>query len=136
MDLERARSFLAAHHRAVMHTFRHDATPQLSPVVVTIDDEGRGMVSTRATAVKVDNLDRDPRTALCVFTDEFFGPWVRIDARAEIERLPQAMDGLVDYYRRLAGEHEDWDEYRRAMTEERRVLLRLTITAAGPDHSG
>jgi hypothetical protein len=46
------------------------------------------------------------------------------------------MDGLVDYYRRLSGEHPDWDDYRAAMERERRVLLRLTVTAAGPDRSG
>jgi PPOX class probable F420-dependent enzyme len=136
MDLEVARDFLREHHRAVMHTFRDDDTPQLSPVLATVDGEGRAIVSTRETSVKVTNLRRDPRTSLCVVTDEFFGPWLRIDGRAEIVSLPDALEPLVDYYRRVAVEHHDWDEYRRAMVEERRVLLRIHLEAAGPDTSG
>jgi hypothetical protein len=46
------------------------------------------------------------------------------------------MDGLVDYYRRLSGEHEDWDDYRAAMRRERRVLVKVTLSRAGPDRSG
>ena len=136
MDLDEARDFLREHHRAVMHTYRDDGAPQLSPVITTIDDDGRAIVSTRAPSMKVRNLEDDPRTALCVFTDGFFGPWVRIDGRADIVRLPEAMELLVDYYRRVAGEHDDWDDYRRAMREEDRVLLRITIEEAGPDQAG
>lgn len=136
MDLTDARDFLAAHGRAVMHTTRADGGPQLSPVVATVDDAGRAIVSTRATSVKVRNLERDPATSLCVFTDQFFGPWVRIDGIAHIVRLPEAMDLLIDYYRRVAGEHDDWDDYRRAMDEERRVLLRIDIEEVGPNVAG
>lgn len=136
MDVTEAQSFLQEHHRAVMHTYREDGSPQLSPVAVAVDDEGRALVSTREPSIKVTNLERDARTSLCVFTDAFFGPWVRIDGRAEIVHLPDAMELLVDYYRRVAGEHDDWDDYRRAMEEERRVLVRITIEDAGPDVSG
>jgi PPOX class probable F420-dependent enzyme len=136
VDLDDARDFLADHHRAVMHTFRQDGSPQLSPVVVAVDDDGLAVVSTRETSVKVANLERDPRASLCVFTDRFFGPWVRVDATTEIVRLPDALDPLVDYYRRVAGEHDDWDAYRQAMRVERRVLLRLTLEDAGPDVAG
>jgi PPOX class probable F420-dependent enzyme len=136
VDLNAARDFLREHHRAVLHTFRADGGPQLSPVVVAIDDEGRAIVSTRETSVKVANLQRDPRASLCGLTDGFFGPWVRVDGTSEIVHLPEALEPLVDYYRRVAGEHDDWDDYRRAMRHERRVLVRLTITGAGPDVSG
>jgi PPOX class probable F420-dependent enzyme len=136
VDLDDARHFLRDHHRAVLHTFREDGTPQLSPVVVALDDDGHAVVSTRETAVKVTNLERDPRASVCVFTDGFFGPWVRVDGTTEIVRLPDALDHLVDYYRRVAGEHEDWDAYRQAMRDERRVLLRITLRAAGPDVAG
>jgi len=132
----RAQEFLRAHHRAVLATFRADGLPQLSPVVATVDATGRVVVSTRETAVKTRNLRRDPRASLCVFTDRFFGDWVQIDATAEIISLPDAMELLVDYYRRVSGEHPDWDDYRAAMQRERRVILRLTITRAGPDVSG
>jgi PPOX class probable F420-dependent enzyme len=136
VDVDEARDFLREHHRAVLHTFRSDGTPQLSPVLVAVDDEGHAIVSTRETASKVANLERDPRASLCVFTDDFFGPWVRIDGTTEVVHLPDALELLVDYYRRVMGEHDDWDDYRRAMREERRVLLRITPTAAGPDVSG
>ncbi len=86
--------------------------------------------------MKAKHLRRDPRVALCVFSDGFFGPWLQVEGRAEIVSLPEAMDGLVAYYRRLSGEHSDWDEYRAAMTTERRVLVRITIERAGPDIQG
>jgi PPOX class probable F420-dependent enzyme len=136
MDLNDARRFLHDHHHAVMHTYRADGSPQLSPVAVAVDDDGYAIVSTREPSVKVTNLERDDRASLCVFTDAFFGPWIRIDGTTEIVRLPDAMELLVDYYRRVAGEHDDWDDYRRAMQEEHRVLLRVTLAAAGPDISG
>lgn len=136
MDPARARAFLRDHHRAVLATFRADGLPQLSPVLAAADDDGRVLISTRETAVKTRNLRRDPRASLCVFSDRFFGDWVQVDATAEVISLPAAMDLLVGYYRLVAGEHPDWDDYRAAMQRERRVVLRLTITRAGPDISG
>jgi len=136
VDLDEARAFLLEHNRAVMHTHRADGGPQLSPVVATVDEEGAAIVSTRETAMKVANLARDPRTSLCVISKAFFGPWVRVDGIATVLHLPGAMEPLVDYYRRVVGEHPDWDEYRQAMGEERRVLIRIELAAAGPDVEG
>jgi PPOX class probable F420-dependent enzyme len=136
MDLDEAREVVREQHRAVLATIRNDGSPQLSPVLVAVDDEGRALVSTRETAMKVHNLRRDPRLWLCVLPDGFFGRWVQLEGRAEIVSLPDAMDGLVDYYRRTAGEHDDWDDYRAAMQREKRVLVRVTLTRAGPDRSG
>ena len=136
MDHDAARAFLREHHHAVMHTYRRDGSPQLSPVTTTIDDFGHAIVSTRETSMKVANLERDPRTSLCVVPDAFFGPWIRVDGTTEIVHLPEALELLVDYYRRIAGEHDDWDTYRQAMRDEQRVLLRITLTSAGPDIAG
>ena len=136
MDIDEARDFLRTHHRGVLLTYRRDGSPQLSPIVAGVDDDGRVLVSTRETAMKAHNVRRDPRVSLCAFTDAFFGSWVRIDGRAEVVTLPDAMPLLEDYYRRVAGEHDDWDDYRRAMREERRVIVRITVTDAGPDRSG
>ncbi len=136
MDLATAQQFLTAHHRAVLATRRRDGRPQLSPVSVGIDDAGRAIVSSRETAYKTRNLRRDPRGSLCVFMEEFYGPWVQIDGTAEVLSLPDAMEPLVDYYRRIAGEHSDWEDYRRAMERDRRVLLRIRIDSAGPDRQG
>jgi PPOX class probable F420-dependent enzyme len=136
VQIERAVEFLRGHHRAVLATTRSDGRPQLSPVAVAVDDDGRVLISTRETAVKTKNLSRDPRASLCVMSDAFFGEWIQVDGPAEIIYLPDALDLLVDYYRRASGEHPDWDDYRAAMRRDRRVIVRLTITRAGPDISG
>ena len=136
MDPGQAADFLRAHHRAVLATSRADGRPQLSPVLCVADDEGRVLISTRETAVKTGNQRRDPRASLCVFTDGFFGEWVQAEGDVEIISLPDAMDLLIDYYRRVAGEHSDWADYRAAMVRDRRVIVRITLTRAGPDVSG
>jgi len=136
MDTGRAAEFLRAHHRAVLATSRSDGMPQLSPVTCAVDDEGRVLISTRETAVKTKNLRHRPRASVCVFTDTFFGEWVQVEGNAEVISLPDAMDLLVEYYRRVSGEHPDWDDYRAAMIRDRRVIVRITITRAGPDVSG
>jgi PPOX class probable F420-dependent enzyme len=136
VDPARAREFLHGHHRAVLATFRADGLPQLSPVLAAADAGGRVLISTREKAVKTRNLRRDPRASLCAISDGFFGDWVQIDGTAEVISLPDAMELLVDYYRLVAGEHSDWDDYRAAMQRDQRVILRLTITRAGPDISG
>lgn len=136
MDLDAARDFLRDNHRAVMATHHPSGRLQLTPVTVGIDESGRAVVSTRETARKTRNLARDPWVALCVMNDGFYGQWVQVAGEAEIVHLPEAMDLLVDYYRRLAGEHPDWDDYRAAMERDRRVLVRITLTRAGPDAHG
>ena len=136
IDAEHVRAFLRENHRAVLATTKANGRPQLSPVTVAVDDDGAAMVSTRETSMKVANLRRDPWAGLCVFTDRFFGEWVQAAGPVEIVALPDAMEGLVDYYRRVSGEHPDWDDYRAAMTRDRRVLLRITIEEAGPNKQG
>lgn len=135
-DTTAAQEFLRTNHHAVMATFRKDGRPALSPVAAALDDEGRVVVSTRETAVKVAHLRRDPRVALNVFTDGFYGDWIQVEGNAEVVSLPQAMELLVDYYRAVSGEHPDWNEYRAAMTQERRVVVRFVIERAGPNVSG
>ncbi len=136
MDLERAREFMRVHHRAVLATARSDGLPQLSPVTVGVDDSGRVLISTRETAIKTKNLARDPRASLCVMNDQFFGDWIQAEGTAEIIHLPEAMELLVEYYRRISGEHPDWGDYRQAMKRDQRVIVAITLTRAGPDRSG
>lgn len=136
MDLDAAREFVRRNHHAVLATARRDGGPQLSPVVAGVDDTGRIVVSSRETAYKVRNLRRDPRAWLCVFSEAFFGPWVQVEGEARIVSLPEAMESLVAYYRGLAGEHPDWDDYRAAMRREQRCLIRVDLTRAGPDRAG
>jgi PPOX class probable F420-dependent enzyme len=136
MDLDKARSFVRDHHRAILTTTREDGSPQMSPVAVAVDDHGYLVVSTRQTAVKTRNLRRRPRAWLLVISDGFYGDWVQIEGDVEIVELPAAMEPLVEYYRQLSGEHPDWDDYRAAMEQDQRVLLRITPLRAGPDIEG
>lgn len=136
MDISTARAFIEANHQGVLLTYRRDSTPQLSPITAGTDGQGRVTISSRETAFKVLNLRREPRASVCMFTDRFFGDWVQVDGTAEVVSLPDALEPLVDYYRRIAGEHNDWDEYRQAMRDDRRVLIRITIERAGPARSG
>src|SRR5947209_3307664 len=108
----------------------------MSPVAATVDDEGRAIVSSRETAFKVRNLRRTGRGWLCVFPDRFYGPWVQLEGTVSIVSLPDGMELLVDYYRRLSGVHPDWDDYRAAMEREQRFLIRFELTRAGPDRAG
>jgi PPOX class probable F420-dependent enzyme len=136
VDLDEARDYIRTHHHAVLATMRRDGTPQMSPVACAVDDAGRVVVSSRETAIKTKNVRRDQRAWLCVFPDTFFGGFVQVEGAVDVVSLPEAMDGLVDYYRSVAGEHPDWDDYRAAMEKDRRVLIRLDLTRAGPDVAG
>jgi PPOX class probable F420-dependent enzyme len=135
VDLEEARAFMRENHRAVLANRRQSGIQQ-SPVIVAVDDEGRAIISSRETAYKVKNLRRDPWAQLCVFTDRFYGKWIYAEGRAEIVSLPEAMEPLIDYYKRFPGENPDWDDYRERMEREQRVLIRITLERAGPDRQG
>jgi PPOX class probable F420-dependent enzyme len=136
MDVAEALEFVRANHRAVMATTRADGHTAMSPIACTVDADGHVVVSTRETAMKVKHIEREPHVAICVLNDGFFGEWVQVEGQAEIVHLPDAMDGLVDYYRQISGEHPDWDDYRAAMVRDRRVLLRITVTRVGPNRQG
>ena len=136
MEIEKAREFVRHNHRAVFHTRRKDGSPQLSPVTSGVDESGRVIVSSREPAAKTRNVRRDPRVSLCVFGDGFFGEWVQIDGTAEVISLPEAMDGLIDYYRSISGEHPDWPEYREAMLKQGKSLLRITPQSWSPIATG
>ncbi len=136
MELAAAQEFIRTNHHGVIATFRRDGRPALSPMTVGLDAQGRVVLSTRETAMKVKHLRRDPRVAITVFTDRFFGDWVHVEGSAEIVDLPEAMELLVDYYRGISGEHPDWDDYRAAMVRDQRVIVRFPIERAGPTVSG
>jgi PPOX class probable F420-dependent enzyme len=136
MTPDDARAFLKDNHNAVLATFRRDGRPQLSVVGATVDEQGRVIISTRQTAIKTKNLRRDPRVSVIIMSPGFYGDWAQVEGTAEIVEQPEAIELLVDYYRRMAGEHGDWDEYRAAMVEEKRVLVRFEIERAGPNVAG
>lgn len=136
MDIADALKFIRTNSQAVLATTRRDGRPQLSPVNVVVNATGQVVLSSRATAIKVKNLRRDPYASLCVTTTAFYGDWRQVEGAVTVVDLPEAMDGLVDYYRRASGEHPDWDEYRAAMVSERRVLVVIDVARAGPSVAG
>jgi PPOX class probable F420-dependent enzyme len=136
MDIAAAVRFAAENHHAVLATRRKDGSPQMSPVAVGVDSDGRIIISTRETAIKAKNVRRDPRVSLCLLNDAFYGAWGQVEGPAEVVSLPEAMDGLVEYYRNISGEHPDWDDYRAAMQRDQRCLIRITPERAGPNISG
>jgi PPOX class probable F420-dependent enzyme len=136
VDVAEALEFIRVNHHGVIATTRADGRPALSPIACDVDADGRVVVSTREAAMKVKHIGRDPHVAICVLNDGFFGQWAQVEGTAEVVHLPEAMDGLVEYYRRVSGEHPDWDDYRAAMEREHRVLIRITVERAGPTVSG
>lgn len=136
MDLDEARTFLHENHRGVLATRRRGGRIQQSPVLVNVDGEGRAIISSRETAYKVRNLRRDPWAQACVFADGFVGQWLFVEGSAQVLSLPEAMDPLIDYYKRFPDENPDWDDYRARMERERRVLIRIELERAGPDRQG
>lgn len=135
MDAQQALEFAGNNHRAVLHTFRADGTPQLSPVAVGVVDDTIA-ISTRETAMKAKNLARDPRATVCLVNDQWFGDWMVVSGPCEIVHMPDALEQLVEYYRGIQGEHPDWEEYRAAMIEQQRVLLRIRPERVGPTVAG
>jgi PPOX class probable F420-dependent enzyme len=136
MSPDEVRAFMRANHHAVLATLRRDGRPQLSPILVGIDEDGSMIVSTRETAMKTANVRRTAWASVCVFENGFYGEWVQAEGTASVESLPGVLEGLVRYYRLVAGEHPDWGEYRAAMQRERRVLLRIQVERVGPSRGG
>ena len=137
MDIAEAQSFLSKHHQGVLVTRRRDGNLQMSPVSPAIDANGRVIISSRETAFKIKNLRRDLRASLCVFTEAFHGlGWVQINGKAEVISLPEALDFLKDWHRRVKGEHPNWAEHKKTMEKQRRVILRINIESAGPERKG
>ncbi|GAA2449391.1 TIGR03618 family F420-dependent PPOX class oxidoreductase [Actinomadura vinacea] len=128
--------FVRPRHHALLLTTRADGRPQGSPVTCGVDDSGRVVVSTYPERAKARNARRDPRVSVIVVSDEWNGPWVQIDGTAEVIDTPDSVEPLVEYFRNISGEHPDWDEYRAAMIEQGKSLIRVTPEGWGPIATG
>jgi PPOX class probable F420-dependent enzyme len=128
--------FIRPRHQAILCTQREDGTPQLSPVTMGVSPEGSIMVSSYPERAKVQNLRRHHSATVCVLSDQFGGPWVQVSGTVAVIDMPDAVEELVVYFRSISGEHPDWDEYRQAMREQGKVLLRLTPERWGPISTG
>jgi PPOX class probable F420-dependent enzyme len=128
--------FIRSRHRGILATTRANGSPQTSPVAFGVDGEGRAVVSTYPSRAKVTNLRARPAATLTVISDDWNDAWVQLDGTAEVLDLPDALEPLVEYFRSISGEHPDWDEYRAAMVQQGKCLLRLTIDRWGPIATG
>jgi PPOX class probable F420-dependent enzyme len=127
MELDPALAAVRATHQSVLTTLRRDGKPQLSNVLHTLEADGVIRVSTTADRAKYRNLRREPWAALKVDGESFWS-YAVIEAKATFSEV--AVEELVQYFRTINGEHPDWDDYRRAMVSEQRVVVRLTPNRA------
>ena len=128
--------FVRPRHRMVLTTFRSDGSLQSSPVTGGVDPEGRIVIASYPQRAKSANIRRRPQASVVVLSDEFNDAYVQIDGPAEVVDLPEAVEPLVEYFRAVAGEHSDWDEYRQAMQDQGKCLIRVTPQRWGPVATG
>ena len=136
VDRDALLEFVRTRHRVVLVTRKRDGAPQLSPVTAGVDRDGRVVIATYPERAKVRNLRRDPRASVLVLSDDWDGAWVQCDGTGTVVDLPEAVEPLVEYFRVVAGEHDDWDEYRQAMVDQGKCLVRVTIERWGPVATG
>jgi len=136
VDLPTLLDFVRPRHRMVLTTFRADGSPQSSPVTGGVDADGRIVIASYPQRAKSANLRRTPRASITVLSDQFHDAYVQVDGVAEVIDGPAAVEPLVDYYRSIAGEHPDWDEYRQAMVDQGKCLIRVTPQRWGPIATG
>lgn len=136
VERDELEEFIRPRHRGVLLTTRRDGRPQASLATMGLDMAGRVAVSSYPERAKVHNIRRNPLASIVVMSDDFSGEWVQVDGTAEVVDLPEAVDALVEYFQVISGEHPDWDEYRRAMVDQGKCLIRLTIEQWGPIAKG
>jgi PPOX class probable F420-dependent enzyme len=120
----------------VLTTFRSDGSLQSSPVTGGLDAQGRVVIASYPQRAKCVNIGQRPTASLLILSDEFNGAYVQVDGDAEVIGLPDAVELLVDYYRGIAGEHPDWTQYRQAMIDQGKCLIRVTPRSWGPVATG
>ena len=136
VDLDGLLDFVRPRHQMVVITTRSDGRPQASPVTGGVDQEGRIVISSYPERAKTHNARRRPEVSVVVLSDDFGGAWVQVDGDCEVIDAPDSVEPLVEYFRCISGEHPDWDEYRRAMLDQGKSILRLTPTRWSPIATG
>jgi PPOX class probable F420-dependent enzyme len=136
VDRTGAEQFIRPRHHAILSTQRADGSPQMSPVTMGLGPDGAILVASYPERAKVHNLRLRHQASLCVLSDDFGGEWIQVSGTATVVDLPDAMEGLVTYFRSISGEHPDWDDYRQAMTDQGKVLIRLAVEQWGPISKG
>ena len=136
VDLTTLLDFVRPRHHMLLTTFRSDGSLQSSPVTGGVDEQGRIVIASYPKRAKSANIRRDPRASVTVLSEEFNDAYVQVDGDAEVIDLPDAVEPLVDYFRAISGEHSDWDEYRQAMVDQGKCLIRVTPVRWGPVATG
>ena len=134
MELGDAIDYVRSHRNGVLTTIKRDGRPQLSNIVYLVGDDGTVQISLTDSRAKTRNLRRDPRASLHVTASDF---WSYAVLEGDVSLTPvttdpndATADALVEYYRALVGEHDDWDDYRRAMVNDGRLVATLVPTRA------
>jgi PPOX class probable F420-dependent enzyme len=110
-----------------------DGWPQMTFVTPGIDAQGRVIITSRGKTYKVKHLRRDPRVSMLIFGEQYSGSkFVQIHGTAEIIDLPAAMDTLIYWHKQVRGEQKNWEEYKKQMADEKRVIIRVNIEKVGP----
>ena len=134
MQISEAIEFVAERKNAMLLAIKSDGRPQSSNVVYVVNDAGQILISVTEGRAKTKNLRRDPRASLHVNRDDF---WAYVVVEADVQLTAVAaspyddtVDQLVEYFRAVAGEHDNWDEYRQALVDDQRLIMTLTPTHA------
>jgi PPOX class probable F420-dependent enzyme len=136
LDREQMLDFVRPRHRMILLTTRTEGSPQASPVTGGVDDAGRIVITTYPERAKTRNVRRDPGVSVVVLSDEWNGAWIQLDGTAEVIDGTEDVEPFVEYFRCISGEHPDWAEYRQAMVDQGKSLLRITPTRWGPAATG
>ena len=136
VDLDGLLDFVRPRHHMLVITSRADGRPQASPVTGGVDDHGRLVISSYRDRAKTVNARKRPEVSVVVLSDDFGGAWVQVDGECEVIDAPESVEPLVEYFRNISGEHPDWDEYRQAMVDQDKSILRITPTRWGPVATG
>ena len=134
LSLDDAFSFVAQRTQGVLVTLRSDGRPQLSNILYLPGPGHTARISVTDSRAKTTNLRRDPRASLYVTTEDFWS-YVVLDGTVDLSPVADTPDDavveeLVGMYRQARGEHPDWDEFRRAMVAQGRIVATLRATHA------
>ena len=136
VQLDELLEFVRPRHRMILITRRQDGMPQASPVTGGVDDAGRIVIATYPQRAKTRNARSRPDVSVVVVSDEWNDAWVQVDGTTEIIDAVDEVEPFVEYFRNISGEHSDWDEYRQAMRDQGKSLLRITPVHWGPVATG
>jgi PPOX class probable F420-dependent enzyme len=134
LTLDQASAFADQHTHGVLVTLRRDGRPQLSNIVYVPGPGPTARISVTDSRAKTANLRRDPRASLHITSDDFWS-YVVLDGTVALSPVAASNDDpvveeLIEMYRMTQGDHPDWDEFRRAMVAQGRIVATLTATHA------